>query len=507
VKGVLAGDRIVCPWHAACFNACSGDIEDGPVLDAIPVFSVQVTTPKKDIYVNLPTEMVKGVTPSMVAKKGSDSRAFVIIGAGAAGATAIETLRQEGFTGRIVVVAKEARLPYDRTKLSKNMAVELDEILLRPKSFYETHGVELIQGVAVEKLDPSSKTLSLSNGSKLEYEKVLCASGGPARTFRPSEGFSIEGSTLGNIFPVKTIEDSKAVEGVLASAGVNIPIVVLGSSFIGMETAAYLLANRKCTNVTVIGMEEQPFSRVLGNEIGLVMRRLHESKGCKFIMNAVASKFNGDSSSKKVASITLKDGSTIPAQLVILGAGIIPALEYLKGVPSISLLDKAPGGVIVDDTMKVTEHVYAAGDIAYFPYKFASNPASPFVRIEHWDVAMDQARTAAKNMLGQNVKYSCVPFFWTAQYGKSVRYAGYASKTNNIIYHGTLSGDSPSFVAYFIVDDVIAAVATFMKDPYAVAALELMRLNALPSISTLKNTPEGKIFDLEAHLREVTTKK
>ena len=339
-KGVLVGDRIVCPWHGACFNACSGDIEDGPVLDAISSFPVTCSS-NGGIYVKLPPPSVQTSQkrpPRLSKRVGSDARHFVIIGCGAAAAAAIETLRAEGFTGAITVVSKEATLPYDRTKLSKNMAYDdPKELQLRSAEFYAQADVRMLLGVTVTAVRSLEREVVLDTGDVLRYTALLCASGGPPRTFRKdrNEGFSIEGADLSNVFPLREISHSMSIEAAVASGGPVQNIVVMGSSFIGMESAAYLAQMKKCTNITVIGMESEPFERVLGPKIGAFMRHLHESKGVRFRMGAVVSKFVPVPGTGRVGAVIVKNAKTgeiteMPADLVIVGGGIVPALEYLK---------------------------------------------------------------------------------------------------------------------------------------------------------------------------------
>lgn len=210
-----------------------------PVVDALPSFQVQAT-PSGDIYVVVPAGTVpKGRTPHTCKPRADDKRHFVVIGAGAAAATAVETLRQEGYAGRVTVVAKEDALPYDRTKLSKNMAIGVEEVALRSREYYTgTLGVELRMGEVVTAVDAAARTVTLEGGDVLAYDKLLCASGGPARTFRKPEGFVIPGAELGGIFPLRDSTHSAGIEAAVAAKGPGLAVVVVGSSFIGMEAAA-----------------------------------------------------------------------------------------------------------------------------------------------------------------------------------------------------------------------------------------------------------------------------
>ena len=231
-------------------------------------------------------------------------------------------------------------------------------------------------------------------------------------------------------------------------------------------------------------------------------------------MNAKATRFIPSASSpQNVASVELGDGSILKADIVIIGSGIVPAVSYLKTTEAIELRKGPPGGIVVDENMKAGEGIWAAGDVAFFP---STHGTQSGVRIEHWDVAIDQGRAAARNMLRPTapVPYRNVPFFWTRQYAKNVRYAGHSERFSlpggEIIIHGRLDATAPlasSFVAYYIENNAVAAVATYDKDPYAVAALELFRINQLPSIAILKdskNMPPNAPLDLVAFLEKAS---
>lgn len=516
-KGVLAGERIVCPWHAACYNVTTGDIEDGPGLDALPTFPV--TIERGQVCVDVPAEGIpKRVVPNMCPVGAKDSRHFVVIGAGPAGATAAETLRAEGFTGMISMIAMEAELPYDRTKLSKNFRSAMESVpALRPREFYVKAGIALRLGQQVTSIDATERCLTIqpvdrpdAPSTTLHYDKLLVATGGAARTFKPHEGFTIAGADLRNIYPLRTAEDARGVVDVLKTLGGNARVVVMGSSFIGMEAAAYLTQSHTRENratgkpdvasITVVGMEEEPFERVLGSEVGASMRALAAAKNVQFRMKALVSEFTESADRDgAVGSVLLKSGEVLPADLVIIGAGIIPATQLLEAVEGVKV---ERGGVEVDEYMCATRDVYVAGDIAKFPFKLAVHASSASIRVEHWNVAMDQGRIAARNMLGKLEPYCCVPFFWTSQFGANVRYAGNAMQWKTQIIQGKMEGDRPAYVVYFVTDeDRINAVMTVNKDPQGVAAYELLRMEKMPSPMEVRAAAD--VFDLVAHLNAV----
>lgn len=308
---------------------------------------------------------------------------------------------------------------------------------------------------------------------------------------------------------------------------------------------------KKVRRVTVVGMESEPFERVLGKEVGAFMRRVHEAQvracdagvlcglrappttppparpaaqGVTFRLGSVAAAFLAGAGGE-VAEVELKGtGERLPADVVIIGSGIIPATGYLEGAEGVALHTRAPGGVRTDECLRIAPDAYAAGDIAYFPYRYAADASCDFVRIEHYDVAMDQAslqytraplaalstappsssaqgRVAAQNMLGMSVRYEGVPFFWTSQFGKTVRYAGYASRPDDIIVHGSLAApiSEAAFTVFYVLGERVAAAATFNRDPQAAAAMELIRLGEMPSPRQLRGVDS---FDLQEYLKQ-----
>jgi NADPH-dependent 2,4-dienoyl-CoA reductase/sulfur reductase-like enzyme len=238
--------------------------------------------------------------------------------------------------------------------------------------------------------------------------------------------------------------------------------------------------------VTVIGMEAVPFERVLGPEIGKRMMDLHESKGVRFIMKSTVGKFLG--SDGRVTACAIKDSNgnitmNIDADVVIIGSGVIPATEFLKGI------ELGPMGAIkVDEYLQVrgSDTIWAAGDIAMYPHWATGQD----IRIEHYPVAMQQGRIAAKNMAGGSYKYDSIPFFWTTQYSTNIRYAGHAMMVKERIFVGNM--ESLQFVGYFVTGEgdkrEVSAVVTVGADPVAIAAQELMRRRAMPSPEALRGS-------------------
>ncbi|MDY7020881.1 MAG: FAD-dependent oxidoreductase [Cyanobacteriota bacterium] len=475
-KGVLVGDRVVCPWHHACFNVTTGDQEEPPGLDALPSFSVRIEG--KNIIVKLPGTIPQQRTPNMVKyDSNADNRVFAIIGTGPAGTFAAETLRREGFQGKIVLITREERLPYDRTKLSKKYLqgqVEEEALPQRSCEFYQEHNIELRCGKAVTKVDANSKTITFEDNSNLSYDNLLVATGGRAKRL------DVPGIDLENIF---TLHQPNDVEQILEAAESSKNVVILGSSFIGMEAAASL--KQQGLSVTVISPDSVPFEKILGEEVGKMFQNLHEKQGVSFHFGTKATQFEGNG---KVETAILENGEKISADLVIVGVGVEPVTDFLSGV---NINDK-DNSVIVDEYLQAAENIYAAGDIARFPYA----PIGELTRIEHWRLAAQHGRIAAYNMMGNKVRFVGIPFFWSGQFDLKLRYAGHAKEWDEILFDGDVN--SQEFLAFYIKDNQVLAVAGCGRDCDIAAITELMRLQQMPSLDQIRNQSVNWVKQLQS---------
>jgi NAD(P)H-nitrite reductase large subunit len=286
----------------------------------------------------------------------------------------VQQLRVSGYKGSITLVGNEPNLPLDRTKLSKALIPDPDKLILRKKEWYSDASIELISDT-VTSIDFSKKSISTKSGSQIPYTKLVLATGGTPKRL-PLPGFK----DLSNIFVLRTVSD---VQEILAAVGEEKgkKVVVVGSSFIGMEVGNAL---SKDNTVTVIGMEKAPLERVMGEEVGKIFQKTLEKNGVKFYMGAsVDSATPSKGDSKSVGAVKLKDGNSLEADLVILGVGVAPATEYLKDNPSVSL--ERDGSLSVDENFQVKglEDVFAIGDIATYPYHGPGGDGKP-TRIEHW---------------------------------------------------------------------------------------------------------------------------
>jgi apoptosis-inducing factor 3 len=393
-EGVLHGDQIVCPWHNAYFDITTGDQKEPPGLDSLPCYAVKIEN--NQVILTVPESPLDKRTPEMSQyDPKADSRTFVILGAGAAGTHAAETLRIAGYQGRIVMITRDSKLPYDRTTLSKNYftgKLSKEEILLRSPEFYEQHNIEVQLNQIVETVDINTKTITLQNGEKLIYDSLLIATGGHPRRL------DVSGADLPNIFTLRSFADC---DRILETAQAASQAVVVGSSFIGMEIAAGL--TQRGVKVTVVSPDTLPFEKILGTELGEVFYQVHQEKGVTFQMGQKVTQLEGKGS---VETVVLNNGDRLTADLVVVGIGVQPITSFIFGIE----LHQEDKSVLVDEYLCAADGVYAAGDIARYPDWHTSNPTNS-MRVEHWRIAAQHGRIAAYNMVGKPTKFrggSCV---------------------------------------------------------------------------------------------------
>ena len=462
-EGALVGDRIICPWHHACFHAATGDMLEPPALDSLPSFPVSIEG--DDIRIALPADAPDRREPTMAEPDAAaGTRVFVIVGGGAAGYIAAQTLREDGFAGRVVIITREDRTPYDRPNLSKDYLqghAEPEWMPLRPDDFYDRRGIEILRSKTVTSIDTAARTITFDHGETLRYDALLLATGGTPRTL------DLPGSELKNVFVLRSFDSA---DDIIAAAESAQTIAVIGASFIGMETAASLRQRGK--SVTVIAPDRVPFEKVFGGEIGEMFRSVHESNGVEFRLGESVKGFTG---SEQVEGVQLASGETVPAELVIVGVGVRPVTDFLDGFS----LHK-DGGVIADEHLRIGPDIYAAGDIVHFP----NERTGETTRIEHWRTAEQQGRTAAHNMAGKPTEFDAVPFFWTTQFDATLNYVGHAKDWEEVIVDGDTA--ARDFLAYYAKDGRVQAIAGMNRDRDLARLEELMRLDQLPTPEQIK---------------------
>lgn len=465
--GLLFERRILCPWHLAQFDAQTGGPLQPPSMDGLPEFAISIDG--DDVYVTLPDKMPSACTPEMVNHDAdADGRVFAIVGAGAAGTTAAETLRIEGFRGRVILISAEPDAPYDRTDLSKRYLQQKDASVgsLRSTSFYQEHDIEFLPGEEVVGLDPKARTIVFRDKEAIRYDRALLATGAEPRTL------GVDGEDLENINTLRRLGQADRIRAAIKKGK---PAVVVGASFIGMEVAASL-AKRGMT-VTVVSPESVPFERPLGKEVGGMYKKVHEDEGVKFQMGRTVHHFEGEAG--MVATVVLDNGARLDAHLAVIGVGVRPATGFLRHV---AINDD--GSVNVDNHLRVEEcdDLFAAGDVAQYPDWRGGGR----VRIEHWRVAGQQGRVAALNMLDRDETYHHVPFFWTNQYMVITDYLGHVSEWDDLIVDGSL--DDQQFVIYYILHGHVQAVASCGASDTMLRISEALAQTPLPTVDDLRSS-------------------
>ncbi|MEC4984363.1 MAG: FAD-dependent oxidoreductase [Oscillatoria sp. PMC 1068.18] len=464
-QGILSKDRVICPWHNAAYNPRTGEQYEPPGLDCLTHFQVHLEG--ENVIVTIPENFSSQHPPQMGQQNLEVSdKIFVILGSGAAGVNAAEALRHEGFQGRIIMITSEEKLPYDRVVMSKQYlqgsTLPKDSLPLRDADFYNQNNIELLTGKFVIRVDAETKQITFADNSTINYDSLLLATGAKANKLK------VPGADLANIFTLRSYQDS---DEIVTTAESDKKAVIVGSSFIGMETAASL--TKQGVSVTVVSPEKVPFKQLLGEKIGKLYQKIHEENGVTFQFETKATEFVGKD---KVEAVILENGEKIPADLVIVGIGVKPATDYLEKVE----LNEKDNSINTDEYLQVTDSLYAAGDLATFPYWYNQEPT----RIEHWRLAAQHGRIAAKNMAGKRVKYEGVPFFWTAQFTIGMRYVGHVEDWEETIVQGDLS--ESEFLAFYVKNKRILAVAANGFDREIAAISELMRLQKMPEVEQVR---------------------
>jgi 3-phenylpropionate/trans-cinnamate dioxygenase ferredoxin reductase subunit len=353
---------------------------------------------------------------------------YVIVGASLTGAKAAETLRAEGFEGQVVLIGAEAERPYERPPLSKDYLRGDAEgaPYVHDEGFYAEQGIELRTSTEVIGLDPGASEVELAGGERLHYDSLLLATGAEPRRI------PLPGADLDGVHYLRDLGDSQAI-GNGFQPGAR--IVVVGGGWIGAETAAS--ARQKGADVVLIEREEVPLEHVLGIEVGAIFRELHRAEGVDFIGGTGVESFEGSGSVERVVT---GDGQKIEADLVIVGVGVAPrtALAEAAGL-------EVDNGVAADASLRTSApNVYAAGDVANAHHPFYERR----IRVEHWANALNQGPAAAKAMLGQEVSYAEIPYFFSDQYDFGMEYGGYATEWDEVVFRGDVEGRK--FVAFWL---------------------------------------------------------
>ena len=431
--GLVVGDTLRCPLHHACFSLRSGAALRAPALDPIPCWRVERVDSKVFARERKPE-------PEPAASGGGNLPASVmIIGGGAAGLAAADRLRRESYPGRITMISADSAAPYDRPNLSKDFLMgtaPAEWMPLRSADDYAERKIDLLLNSPVQSLDLAQRSVQLEGGRKIDFDAMLLATGAdPVRLDIPAAGGA-------RLLYLRSFADSQAIVAAAASAK---RVVVLGASFIGLEVAASL--RHRGIEVHVVGLERVLFEHVLGAQLGALVREVHESHGVVFHLGTTVANVDG-------TRATLKDGTSIEADFVVVGVGVRPA---------VTLAEQA--GLAIDRGVRVNEYletsaagIFAAGDIARWPDPHTGDR----IRVEHWVVAERQGQIAALNILGHRQRFDAVPFFWSQHYDLTINYVGHAESWDAIDVDGSLS--SRDCTVTYRRGGRILAVASIARD-------------------------------------------
>lgn len=445
-EGIVVGDSVRCPWHHACFDLRTGEARGAPALADLPCYRVERAG---DLV------RVKTKKDAVAKKPASAPSSVVIVGAGAAGIACATTLRKEGFAGPITMIGAEEPGPVDRPNLSKDFLAGTAPVEWIPMGIPE--GVELVADDPATAIDVRAKTVTTKSGRSVAYDALLYATGA-----EPSR-LPIPGADHPHVHTIRTLADSR---GIINHARQK--AVVIGASFIGLEAAAALLARK--VEVHVVGPETVPLARILGEDVGRFVRRIHEEKGVTFHLGTTPKSIGA-------RSVELADGTTLECDVVVLGVGVKPrvALAEAAGLT-------VDNGVVVDELLRTSApSVWAAGDVARYP----DPRLGESIRVEHWVVAERQGQSVARTMLGATAPYRDVPFFWSAHHDVTLSYVGHASRFDDIQMHGSL--DARDAAVSYRLGGKVVAVMTVNRD------VTSLRVEAAMAI--------GSQEDVEAALR------
>jgi NADPH-dependent 2,4-dienoyl-CoA reductase/sulfur reductase-like enzyme/nitrite reductase/ring-hydroxylating ferredoxin subunit len=430
--GLTKGSSVRCPLHHACFDLRTGQALRTPALDPVDRWLVEIEGDRA--FVRRKIER-----PSQSPRPRTDVRRIVIVGGGAAGLACAHELRQLGYAGNITILSADADPPCDRPNLSKDYlagGMPEDWLWLRGNDWYSDNRIDLQLSAEVASIDPSARTVRCMSGAELAYDRLLLATGSEPNRLR-EPGFDHE-----NVFTLRTVADARRIADKALSGA---RAVIVGASFIALEAAAAL--RKRNVEVDLVSVEEVPLERVFGKEMGREIQDLHERNGVRFHLSSVISEFDGQ-------RLITADGTAIETDFVLLGIGVCPRTALAEAAGA-----KVDNGVQVDDFLETSVRgMFAAGDIASYPDPLSSER----VRIEHWVTAERQGQVAAANMLGAKKRFDAVPFFWTEQFGTTIRYVGRASGWDAVTCEGDFK--SGSFVARYFADGKHCATATVGRD-------------------------------------------
>jgi 3-phenylpropionate/trans-cinnamate dioxygenase ferredoxin reductase subunit len=360
--------------------------------------------------------------------------AFVIVGASLAGVSAAAALREQGYSGELILVGHEKELPYERPPLSKGYLLgdaERSSVFVQPSDWYPENAVDLRLGAEAVAIDPAAHTVRLASGEQVGYTKLLLATGSAPRQL------PVPGADQAHVRYLRTLEDCEALRADLRE---GVQVAVIGAGWIGLEVAA--AARHHGADVTIVETDSLPLRRVLGDEVAAVFRDLHQAHDVKFHFGRSVQSIGSD-------AVTLDDGTSVPATLVVVGIGVAPRTKLASDAGL-----GVDNGVLVSETLQTSDaDIYACGDIASWQHPLIGQR----IRVEHWENARQSGQFAARVMRGEAGVYDWLPYFFSDQYDLGMEYSGYAAPDgyDRVVFRGDVA--AREFIAFWLKENRVLA--------------------------------------------------
>jgi 3-phenylpropionate/trans-cinnamate dioxygenase ferredoxin reductase subunit len=390
---------------------------------------------------------------------------FVVVGASQAGGTAAAELREQGFDGRVVLIGDEPHLPYERPPLSKEYLrgeQSLETGALRPEHWWKEHEVELRLGERAERIDIDGRRVVLAGGEAVSFDKLLIATGSRNRRV-PIPGIELDG-----VYDLRTASDADRIKEVAERGG---RVALVGMGFIGAELAASF--RTLGLEVTAIDPGDVPLQRVLGVDIGRVIRDLHADHGVTMHFGDHVDSLVGDG---RVEAVLTKGGVRIECDFAVVGVGVQPNVEIVEGTGI-----EAPNGIAVDAGLETNvPGVFAAGDVALHEH-----PLFGRIRVEHWDNALKMGQHAARSMLGDKQAFADPHWFWSDQYDANIQMAGFAITWDELVIRGRI--DDRSFTAFYLHEGRLLSAFSLNRPRDVRRSMRLIRAGVNPTPEQLRD--------------------
>lgn len=485
--GLRCGNRVVCPWHHATFDSRDGTLLEPVATEGLTQY--EVTDNGDSLTVNTLAKIDKQIANDKLIDTHT-----LIVGDGAAGFMTAHQLRNTGYGGKITLISEDDKAPYNRPLLSKAFlagTMSEEKLLLGGADWASQQDIDVRLNQSISEVLPNERAIIIKdkNGhSDRQTADFLVVATGAEPKIPPFKGAELDG-----VYTLRSMNDARLIK----AASHDQRVVIVGTGFIGMEVAAALAQAGTTASITVIGQNHRVMGSIVSETVSNALIKLHEEKGVQFVFDASVTEIvevekvdeNSGSNFSQVGGIKLTNGEKVDADIVILGTGVAPRTELFEGV-------NVPDGVQVNEHLQLREGVYALGDIAK-----ATNQMGR-MRIEHWRVALQHGLVTAAAILNDDSVNSLaarIPFFWTMQYGKSLRYSGHAETPDNNILFG--SPDTLNYIEYYFDDDGedtrASAASTLGRDKELVAFSELLRCGHAPTRAQL-NTGFNIIDQVQA---------